>query len=168
MRRHSQNDTESMLLKHLESIASLLWKTEELHQQFHHVCLCVRLSEPHAFKLSLVRYMFDVIILPWTSQYEVIFDDLRTMFLLGMPNKNSVKVNILPHSPRLRSTCLCILFCRSNGSQYPGGGEGGSGAPPQVLAPPSSVRHSCLLEPRCCSPFILESQKKKKKKVAIY
>lgn len=36
------------------------------------------------------------------------------MFLLGMPNKNSLKANLLPHhypQPCLPSTCLCILFC---------------------------------------------------------
>lgn len=48
------------------------------------------------------------------AQYEVIFDDLGLMFLLGMPNKNSLKANLLPHhypQPCLPSTCLCILFC---------------------------------------------------------
>lgn len=82
-----------------------------------------------------------------------------------MPNMNGLKVNILPHrcpQPLLPSTCLCIFSCccRGNGSQYPGGGEGVCWAPPQVLAPPPRMHHSCLLEPRRCSPFILESQKK--------
>lgn len=74
-------------------------------------------------------------------------------------SKNSLQSQYRPLPTPFPPPHLCVLFCSriSNGSQYPGGGEGGAGAPRQVLAPPLRMRHSCLSEPRRSSPFILES-----------